>query len=81
MSNYIDIDTVKKGAIWELLTENSIATDSEIELVTCINGYSEESLLDILFARTGYRSIEQILDSEECFYIPAFFIEESEEEI
>lgn len=47
---------------WEFLTDNCIATEDELQLVTDINGYSEETLDDILFARTGNRSIEQYCD-------------------
>lgn len=44
----------------EFLINNSIATQEEIELVCDINGYSIETLNDILYARTGYRYIEQM---------------------
>ena len=37
-----------------------IATENEIELVCCINGYNMDTLNDILYARTGYRDIEDI---------------------
>ena len=39
-----------------------IATVDEIALVTAINGYNIETLEDILYVRTGYRSFEQLLD-------------------
>lgn len=47
------------------LIENGIATEEEITLVTKINGYSQETLNDILYARTGYRSFEQIQQEED----------------
>lgn len=46
--------------LWTLIVEYGIATDSEID----INGNSIETLNDIIYARTGYRSIEQYEDSE-----------------
>lgn len=49
-----------KEQTWDYLVENQIATEEELKLVTCINGYNEDSLLAVLYARTGYRSIEQI---------------------
>jgi hypothetical protein len=56
--------------LWDFLTENKIVTEDEIQLVTDIAGYKEEIMLDILFARTGYRSIDQIAEAdEEDFYI------------
>jgi hypothetical protein len=48
--------------IHDTLIELGIATDEEIALVTSINGTNEESYNDILFSRTGYRSLEQMED-------------------
>lgn len=50
--------------MWEYLEDNGIATYDELCLITNINGYNEESLLDVLYAKTGYRSIEQIEGDE-----------------
>lgn len=50
---------------WDFLIDNCIATEEEIKLVTSINGYNETSLNDILYVRTGYRSIEQYKECEE----------------
>lgn len=46
--------------LWEYLEDYQIATPEEIKLVTQINGTSLETLENILYARTGYRSLEQI---------------------
>lgn len=54
----------KVDMIWTMLEAYGIATPEEIDLVTTINGYSEESLNDILYARTGYRTIEQFEEAE-----------------
>ena len=50
--------------LWTLIVEYGIATDSEIDLVTDINGNSIESLNNIIYARTGYRDIESYEESE-----------------
>ena len=50
---------------FDFLVGNYIATEEEIKLVTSINGYNETSLNDILYVRTGYRSIEQYRECEE----------------
>ena len=50
--------------LWILITEYGIATDSEIDLVTDINGVSIKTLNDIIYARTGYRDIESYEESE-----------------
>ena len=52
------------NTLWTLLEVYGIATEDEIDLVTNINGYSEETLNDILYARTGYRDIEQYEEAE-----------------
>ena len=41
-----------------------IATESELQLITDINGYNLETLEDVLYARTGYRSRDQFKDYE-----------------
>ena len=46
--------------IWDELIDMGIATENELQLVTSINGYNEETLNDIIYARTGYRSLEQL---------------------
>ena len=48
--------------VWNLLSQYDIATEKELQLVTTINGYNIDSLNDILYARTGLRDIEQLLD-------------------
>ena len=48
---------------WEWIKEREIATESELVLVTCINGYSVETLESVIKASTGYQDIEQY---EEC---------------
>ena len=50
--------------LWTLIVEYGIATDSEIDLVTDINGNSIETLNDIIYARTGYRDIESYREAE-----------------
>lgn len=47
--------------MFEFLVEGDIATEAEVQLVTCINGWNEATMEDILYARTGYRSFKQIL--------------------
>jgi hypothetical protein len=49
--------------IWDFIIDNSIATESELQLVTNINGYNKESLNAIIYAKTGYRSIKQYENS------------------
>ena len=46
--------------IWDYIINRGIATEEELQLVTSINGYNEESLNDVIYARTGYRNVEQL---------------------
>src|SRR5690554_4507586 len=39
-------------------------TEEELQLLTNINGYSVETLNDALFARYGYRDLEQMMGDE-----------------
>lgn len=44
------------------IIEYGIATDEEIELVTSLNGYTEETLDDIVYVRTDYQDLEEFKD-------------------
>ena len=41
--------------LWDWLVDMGIATEKELGLITDINGYSVETLNDVLYSRTGYR--------------------------
>jgi len=45
--------------LYDTLINDGICTEEEVALVTSINGNSDETYLDILFVRTGCRSLEQ----------------------
>lgn len=53
--------SLKISEMWERL-ESLGVSEQTLQIVTDINGYSEESLLDILYAFTGYRNFEQLED-------------------
>lgn len=48
--------------MWDKLYDDGIATQDELQLVTDIVGYTKEAMLDILYARTGYRNFDQMED-------------------
>lgn len=50
--------------LYNEIIDNGIATESELNLVTDINGYNEETLNNVIYARTGYHDIEQFLRYE-----------------
>lgn len=47
--------------LWDTLLEKGIATNEKLILVTKMVGYTYQSLLRVLYIRTGYGSIEQYL--------------------
>jgi len=59
--------------IYDFILDNEIATEKEINLVTNINGYNEESLNNIIYARTAYHDVEQCVECEP----ESFLVEES----
>lgn len=61
MANIVDL-------WYSTLIENNIATEEEISLVCSINGQNEESFLDIVYSRTGFRSWEQL--ESDGYYVP-----------
>lgn len=54
-----------KNEIWDYLLESGTATEEELKLVTCINGFNEDTLNSVIYARTGYRSVEQLTGQDE----------------
>lgn len=51
-----------EAKLWDFIVDNNIATEDEVTLVTYINGWSEETMTDIIYARTGLRSYEQCVN-------------------
>lgn len=46
--------------MYDKLIELDIATENEIDLVCQINGNTIDTLNNILYARTGYRELEDV---------------------
>lgn len=44
---------------------NHIAPETPLNCITAINGYNMETLNDVLYYFTGYRSLEQYLQYED----------------
>lgn len=49
---------------WDKLVDMGLFTDRELELITNINGYTMDTLNDAIYARFGYRSLDQMLEEE-----------------
>jgi len=54
----------RENYIWDTMVELGIATNEELGLAVALCGTTEQTLNRVLFIRTGYRSIEQMLDEE-----------------
>lgn len=44
---------------WDTLMALGVS-EQTLQIVTCINGYTMETLTDVLYAHTGYRSFSQL---------------------
>ena len=40
-------------------------SEQTLQIVTNINGYNEQTLCDVLYAHTGYRSFDQLDDLDD----------------
>lgn len=49
--------------MWDHLLGLGVSQQT-LELITSINGYSKDTLDDVLYAHTGYRSFEQMEDED-----------------
>ncbi len=55
---------MNKEQMWEIL-EDMVGVYSEtLQIISNINGYSEETMEDVLYAVTGYNTFEQYLEEE-----------------
>ena len=48
--------------MYDTILELELCTFEEIELVTDINGFNEQALNDIVYARAGYQTLDQYLE-------------------
>ena len=44
---------------WDMLLNLGV-TEQTLQIVASINGYTLDTLLDVLYAHTGYRNFEQL---------------------
>lgn len=58
----MDWGNLTKDKMWDILREYEIASEETITVVVNINGYTEDTMLDILYATTGFRNFEQLAD-------------------
>lgn len=61
----MDYENLTLDEMWDLMLDLQICSEETLQVVTSINGYSEETILDILYATTGLRNFEQVADEYE----------------
>lgn len=54
----------KENTIYNFIVENGFASEETLNVVTAINGYSVETLNDVIYVTTGYHSMEQYIECE-----------------
>lgn len=52
----------KVELLWDGIIDYGIATEKELQLVTCLNGYNEKTLNDVVFIRTGYNDLNDFIN-------------------
>ena len=50
------------NALYDELLERDLFTKGELQLLTNINGYNVDTLKAALFARYGYRDLQQMME-------------------
>ncbi len=50
--------------LWEYLVEKENVGEDTLHIITDINGYKLQVLEDVLYVKTGYRTLDQLLESE-----------------
>ena len=51
--------------VYETLIEEYCVSEEALQLITNINGYSIDTLNDVIYAMFGYRSLKQLQGDEE----------------
>ena len=50
--------------MWDCLVETVGVSEETLRIVTCIDGYSTETMEAVLYAVTGYRDFDQLDDED-----------------
>lgn len=57
-----EFEDLKLDDIWDLFLSYDVCSEETLRVVTSINGYSLQTMKDILFATTGLRNLEQFIN-------------------
>ncbi len=59
-----NIENENKDFAWDFCLDNEIASEQELVLATKLKGFSWDTIMDVIFIRTGYNDIEQYVEME-----------------
>ena len=48
--------------MYDTILELGLATVGELELVTCISGFNEQAMDNIVYVREGYQTLDQFVE-------------------
>jgi hypothetical protein len=65
---------------YNYLIDYELVSGETLDIITSINGYTEETLDDVLYCVSGYRDIEQYLEYEDKNTYNEYYKEEDEED-
>lgn len=65
---------------YNYLIDYELVSGETLDIITSINGYTEETLDDVLYCVSGYRDIEQYLEYEDKDTYNEYYKEEDEED-
>jgi hypothetical protein len=54
--------TEQLNNMYDTILELELCTVEELELVTSINGFNEQSMNDIVYVREGYNTLDQYVE-------------------
>ena len=52
-------------SVYEYLIDNELFTQGELDLASNLQGFNIDTMNDCIYARYGYRSLEQMLEEDE----------------
>ena len=55
----------RETQVWDTLVEYGVATEAELGLACALCGVTEQTLNSVLYIRTGYRTIEQMMSESD----------------
>ena len=57
-----EFDELSLDQIWDLFLNLGICSEETLQVITNINGYNLETMMDVLYATVGLRNLEQVVD-------------------